>query len=179
MAVPLTSWPSSSPARDGSRGRYCVGVSRASAPRRLLPAAALLAVVAVLSGCAADGGTPLEGTQTSPQAQASTGGGSDSPQQAAPHPAAPEQCAVVSELYLSLTLLPLAEEDGAPSLDPAATAEDVRDAAEDAPAAVQDDFRGAAGLLEGYGAGLEPQELDELRTRLDPVDLWIGRRCSG
>lgn len=132
----------------------------------------------MLSGCAADGGTPLGGAQTSPQAQASTDGGSDSRQQAAPHPAAPEQCAVVSELYLALTLLPLAEEDGAPSLDPAATAADVRTAADEAPAAVQDDFDEAAGLLEGYGTGLEPQELDALRTRLEPVDLWIDRRCA-
>ena len=132
----------------------------------------------MLSGCAADGGTPLGGAQTSPQAQASTDGGSDSRQQAAPHPAAPEQCAVVSELYLSLTLLPLAEEDGAPSLDPAATAADVREAADDAPAAVRDDFDEAAGLLEDYGTGLEPQELDALRTRLEPVDLWIDRRCA-
>ena len=108
----------------------------------------------------------------------STDGGSDSRQQAAPHPAAPEQCAVVSELYLSLTLLPLAEEDGAPSLDPAATAGDVREAADDAPAAVRDDFDEAAGLLEDYGMGLEPQELDALRTRLEPVDLWIDRRCA-
>ena len=40
------------------------------------------------------------------------------------------------------------------------------------------DFRAAAGLLEGYGTGLEPQELDALRTRLEPVDLWIDRRCA-
>ena len=45
-------------------------------------------------------------------------------------------------------------------------------------AAVRDDFDEAAGLLEDYGMGLEPQELDALRTRLEPVDLWIDRRCA-
>lgn len=143
-----------------------------------MAASALLAAVAVLPGCASGGEAPLESPEAVSGPQASAEAGTVSREQAEPHPAAPEQCAVVSELYLSLTLLPLAEEDGAPSLDPAATAEDVRDAAEDAPAAVQDDFRAAAGLLEGYGAGLEPQELDELRTDLDPVDLWIRRHCS-
>ena len=172
------SWPSSSPARDGLRCRYCVGVSRAPRPRRLLSASALVAAVAALSGCADGGEAPLESLEAVPGPQASAEAGTGAREQAGPHPAAPEQCAVVSELYLSLTLLPLAEEDGAPSLDPATTAADVREAAEAAPAAVRDDFDEAAGLLEDYGMSLEPQELDELRTDLDPVDLWIGRHCS-
>lgn len=132
----------------------------------------------VLPGCSTEGGMPLEGPEVVPGTQAGAQASTGPRQQAAPHPGAPEQCAVVSELYLALTLLPLAEEDGAPSLDPAATAADVRAAADEAPAAVQDDFDEAAGLLEGYGTGLEPQELDALRTRLEPVDLWIDRRCA-
>lgn len=143
-----------------------------------MAASALLAAVAVLPGCASGGEAPLESPEAVPGPQASAEAGTVSREQAEPHPAAPEQCAVVSELYLSLTLLPLAEEDGAPSLDPAATAADVRGAADEAPAAVRDDFDEAAGLLEDYGTGLEPQELDALRTRLEPVDLWIDRRCA-
>ena len=137
-----------------------------------------MAAVAALSGCADGGEAPLESLEAVPGPQASAEAGTGAREQAEPHPAAPEQCAVVSELYLALTLLPLAEEDGAPSLDPATTAADVREAAEAAPAAVRDDFDEAAGLLEDYGMGLEPQELDALRTRLEPVDLWIDRRCA-
>ncbi|WP_144790145.1 hypothetical protein [Kocuria palustris] len=151
-------------------------MTRAPAPRPLPAAAALAAVAAAaLTGCVGDGRPAPGGLEITPAPTASE---ESAPAAEPPRPADDDDCFDVAQLHLSLTLLPLAEDEQAQELDLSRTAADAGRRAERVPAAVQDDFAAAAELLEGYGHELEPRELDELRTRLQPVDTWLGRHCS-
>lgn len=141
----------------------------------------MIAVVCALAlvGCVGPdpGAAPPEELELAPQAQPPENGPGGS---VTASPADAEQCSRVADVYLSTTLLPLAEEreDDAEGPSLRETAEQLEDAAEVLPAEVRSGFLGAADHLRDAGEDLQPEELAEVSGSLAPVDAWLAKRCS-
>lgn len=150
-------------------------------PTGRLLAAPMIALVCCLGlvGCVGPDpeSAPPRELEMVPRTQPSEGGPGAS---VTASPADAEQCSRVADVYLSTTLLPLADEreDDADRPSLRETAEQLEDAAETLPAEVRSGFLAAADGLRDAGEELQPEELAEVSGSLAPVDAWLAARCS-